>query len=143
MATLLQQLRKPLEGTSSGPLLKCDGEGCGYSSNRADNFKIHLKNQHKIINCTVKRARFSCPVKECMKKYAKQLIDHLNEHKMDVGKCYKVTVSEALEFPDWPSFLEWKEREERATHTCYTKPKGIYTDGNTLFRYQHASFLFM
>ena len=61
-----------MEGTSScsGPLFKCEVEGCGYSCNRADNLKIHLKNKHKIINLsTVKRARFSCPVEECTKKY--------------------------------------------------------------------------
>ena len=43
-----------------------------------------------------------------------------------------ITLTGFLEFPDWPSFLEWKEREENATNQCYTKPKGSYTDGNTL-----------
>ena len=92
----MQQLPKQMEGTSScsGPLFKCEVEGCGYSCNRADNLKIQLKNKHKIINLsTEKRARFSCPVEECTKKYyhAKQLIDHFNEHKMDVGKSNIVT----------------------------------------------------
>ena len=73
---------------SSEPLLKCEVEGCGYSCNRADNLKIHLKNQHNITKSTQKKARFFCPVDECMKTYyhAKQLIDHLNEHNMEIGK---------------------------------------------------------
>lgn len=69
-------------------------KGLGYVGVEDYSFKCHvegcvanLKNQHQIINCTVKRARFSFPLKECMKKY-KQLIDHPNEH---VGKCYDVT----------------------------------------------------
>ena len=33
-------------------------------------------------------------------------------------------VTENRDFPDWPSFLQWKEKEEEATHTCYTQLKG-------------------
>ena len=33
-------------------------------------------------------------------------------------------VTENRDFPDWPSFLQWKEKEEEATHTRYTQPKG-------------------
>ena len=34
------------------------------------------------------------------------------------------SVTDTLEFPDFDSFLQWKEKEEAETFTCYTKPKG-------------------
>ena len=42
-------------------------------------------------------------------------------------------VTEGLDFPDWVTFLQWKEKEEKVTHTYYTKPKGSRTidDGET------------
>ena len=33
-------------------------------------------------------------------------------------------VTDNLEFPDWSAFLQWKEREETETFTCYAKPNG-------------------
>ena len=86
---------------------------------------------------TQKRSRFVCPMSECAKCFfhATQLTKHMKEHKVDVGRLQKQkmviynsifiqTVTDNLEFPDWSSFLQWKEREETETFTCYTKPNG-------------------
>lgn len=33
-------------------------------------------------------------------------------------------MTDSFEFPDWNSFLQWKEKEESDTFTCYVKPNG-------------------
>ena len=35
-----------------------------------------------------------------------------------------------LDFEDWSAFLQWKETEEKATFTYYTKPKGSHRSGD-------------
>jgi hypothetical protein len=61
---------------------------------------------------------------------------HMKEHKVDVGIYINTNIKEKLrypfiqsvidnlKFPDWSAFLQWKEREETETFTCYTKPNG-------------------
>ena len=106
---------------------------------------IYMRNIHNTkTRPNLKSARFSCPATDCTMKYfhCTQLINHLAEHKMDVGKTYaqdyikiimhNFVVTENLKFPDWKSFLEWKEKEETLTYTSYVKPKGSQTDGNNV-----------
>ena len=112
----------------------CTVDGCNRSYTCADTLRLHMKQAHNK-HMTQKRSRFVCPMSECAKCFfhATQLTKHMKEHKVDVGRLQKQkmviynsifiqSVTDNLEFPDWSSFLQWKEREETETFTCYTKP---------------------
>jgi len=113
-------------------------DGCGRGYSRLDSLNNHLKVAHGV-DTSRKNSRFACPLGTCSQKFfhATQLISHLREHKIHVGRFNGVgvflsTVDKFVQisdtqnhvFPDMKTFLKWKEEEEKATFTCYTKPKG-------------------
>ena len=66
-------------------MIKCTIVGCDKVS-RGDTLKNHMKTAHGI-DVSKKKSRFTCPAKPCAKTFfhATQLINHLSEHKIDVG----------------------------------------------------------
>ena len=127
--------------------LKCTVAGCDRHYSRADSLREHIRVAHGE-NVSKKKSRFTCPVVECNKTYfhATQLINHLSEHNIKVGKlhknffnlfiklilfCMMYSVTETLEFQDWSAFLQWKSKEELRTFISYTKPKGTTCKGSS------------
>ena len=66
---------------------KCTVEGCGRCYSRADTLSAHMKTAHGE-SVVQKKSRFICPVAQCSKTcfHATQLINHLSEHKINVGR---------------------------------------------------------
>ena len=42
-----------------------------------------------------------------------------------------LTAIKTLKFPNWKTFLNWKEEEEASSHTFYVQPNGVISSGQS------------
>ena len=93
---------------------------------------------------STKQGRFLCELCNTRFYHATALVSHYEDshnkmlcrviafNKINVCICRFCTEVEIKSFPNWISFLSWKEEEEKLTYTYFVKPKGEVICGNGL-----------